>query len=236
MTEVKDFALQNPKGTRCVFKPVTNRPDEAKKFVREIFKKKPENIELIAAQMAPLFGLGATSTKDPLARSRAQALFTSPIIYEALQEFLNVFINGEFGLPLADFHTTLDLVHIYRDDENWSVKTSPLKVGRDSVDEHYARFIIRTLVNLEAGTGKGAKMLQWLRQGMLVNREDEVTWVLFHTLLCFQIKRMELNKAHTPNRVLAARLFHSFFTHVNNFVSARRGHGSQSIKEGSPTP
>ncbi|KAI0457471.1 hypothetical protein F5B21DRAFT_521318 [Xylaria acuta] len=223
MAGQKDATTQTP-----TFSPVKENPAEAERFVRRIFKHKPNNVDLVAAELAPLYGFGPNSSQDPLARSRAQAVFTSPQITESLREFLHCFVGDQWGLPLAHWASTLDLVHEHKNDGHWTRNLHLLVLNRGAPEQHYARFIIRMLDELDNPFSKGTHMLQWLRDGVRAGRDDDASWVLFHALMCFQLKRMELNKSHAPKQVVAAYYFHKFFNHVSKFISARKGVGEVS--------
>ncbi|KAH8160205.1 hypothetical protein CIB48_g8045 [Xylaria polymorpha] len=209
----------------CVFNPVKDNPAEAEKFVRNIFKSKLDNIDLIATELTPLYGFGPDSNRDPLARSRAQAVFTSPQINEPLREFLQYFIRHQWGLATADWAATLALVHKHR---KYKFNLRPIVPDTGTPEEHYARFIIRMLEDLENPSGQGAHMLLWLGDGIRAGREDDVSWVLFYTLMFFQLKAMELNKSHAPKKVVAAYYFDKFFNQMSKLVSARKGAGETS--------
>ncbi|KAI1752687.1 hypothetical protein F4782DRAFT_540057 [Xylaria castorea] len=218
MAEQQDAATQTPQEVKCVFSPVKENPAEAEEFVRGIFKHKPNDVDLVAAELAPLYGL---SSQDPLAQSRAQAVFTSPQITEPLQEFLQYFVKDLWGLPLPNWAGTIDLVHKHRNDERWTRTWHPLVSNVGTPEQYYARFIIRMLDELLDPFSRDTHMLQWLHNG----EPDDVCWVLFHALMCFQLKRMELNKQHAPKKVVAAYYFHKFFNDVSKFISARKGAG-----------
>ncbi|KAI1740436.1 hypothetical protein F4680DRAFT_448192 [Xylaria scruposa] len=217
MPQQKDAATQTP-NINCVFSPDKSDPAAAEKFVRSIFKLEPHDIELVATELTPLYGLG--SSQDIVARSRAQTVFTSPQIAEPLAEFIQYFVRDQWRLPLANWADTLNLVHRHKNDERWTHPLSPI-VG--TPEQYYARFIIRMLHSLAFPTGRGTNLLIWLGDGIRANQEDDVCWILFHALMCFQLKRMELNKYHAPKRLIVAYYFDKFFDQVSRLVSARKG-------------
>ncbi|KAI0547138.1 hypothetical protein F4679DRAFT_586873 [Xylaria curta] len=209
----------------CVFSPDKSNPAAAEKLVRSIFKHEPNNVDIVAAELAPLCGLGPNSTYDPVARSRAQTVFTSPQIAGPLAEFLHYFVRDNLGLPLANWAGTLDLVHTHRNDESWTHYLHPLVPTVGTPEQYYARFIIRMLESLANPIGSGANLLLWLGDGIRAGKEDDVCWILFHALMCFQLKRIELNKFHASKKVLAAYYFHKFFDQLSKFVAAHKGAG-----------
>ncbi|TRX94209.1 hypothetical protein FHL15_004977 [Xylaria flabelliformis] len=101
MAQQTDTVAQTP-NINCVFSPDKSDPTVAEKFVRSIFKHEPNNLDLVATELAPLFGLGPNSSHDPVARSRAQTVFNSLQLAEPLAEFIQYFVRDQFGLPLAN--------------------------------------------------------------------------------------------------------------------------------------
>ncbi|KAI0444919.1 hypothetical protein F4803DRAFT_548749 [Xylaria telfairii] len=225
MTEKTGTTTQTPMKYGCVFKPAKDNPTAAEKFVRDVFKSKPTNIDLIAAELAPLYGLGPNSSYDPLARSRAQAVFKSPQIINPLREFLQYFVRDQWGVATPNWETTLALVRKHRENK---FNLRPIVPVTGTPEQHYARFIIRMLETLENPSGEGSHMLLWLGDGIRAEREDDVSWILFYTLLCFHLQAMELNKSNAPKKVVAAYYFDKFFNQVSKFVSARKGAGDSS--------
>ncbi|KAI0864969.1 hypothetical protein F4860DRAFT_510125 [Xylaria cubensis] len=224
MAQQTDAATQTP-NISCVFSPDKSDPAAAEKFVRSIFKHEPNNADLVAAELAPLFGLGPNSSQDPVARWRAQTVFNSPQILVPLKEFIKYFVRDQFGLPLAKWAGTLNLVHELRNDKHWTHYLCPLPDG-GTPEQYYARFIILMLESLATPTGrKGANLLLWLGDGIRAGQEDDVSWILFHAIMCFQIKRMNLNKYHASKETIATYYFHKFFDQVSKFVSAHKGAG-----------
>ncbi|KAI0904345.1 hypothetical protein F4823DRAFT_628692 [Ustulina deusta] len=200
MSEQQSAATQaSPENAaQRVFDPVKDNPEKAEKFVRAIFKQKPDNISLVSAELAPLCGFGPNSNRDVLARSRVQAVFVSPETREPLKEFLAYFTRSHWDLPLAKFSPTLALVHEHRAD--WIRPEYP--VPRDgSPEEFYARFLIRILHRIESPGGVGTYMLEWLRDAK-DDREDK-------------LKTMDMNKSRAP---LGDRALHyiSKLTHSNS--------------------
>ncbi|KAI1150144.1 hypothetical protein F4825DRAFT_452767 [Nemania diffusa] len=222
-----------------VFKPVKDNPAEAAKFVRCIFKHKPDNVDLVAAELAPLFGFGPNSNQNVLARWLAQSVFTTPEITYPLKEFLSEYTGDKWGLPVADWTATMALVHEHRRDQYW---TGPVHrpFPNDSIPEfHYARFLIFMLSQLEIPVGRKTQMMQWLRDAAADNREDDVCWVFFYALMYFQLKAMDLNKARAPFKDVAK--YHvqklvdknSFFSIIFKLMSSRRGYSEVSPESNS---
>ncbi|KAI0096661.1 hypothetical protein GGR51DRAFT_567081 [Nemania sp. FL0031] len=203
-------AAQTPPENEWLFNPRMDNPDEAKGFVILIFKHKPDNIDLVAADLVPLFGFGPNSNQDPLARIKAQSVFTSPEVTYALKEFLNGFTYAGWGLDVAKWHPTWNLVRLHRNDKD---RKLPLVApfSKDPLEQYYARFIILMLSKLEEPYS-GNMMLQWLRDAMHDDRIEEVSWVLFHALMYLQLKAMDLNKARASLKEWAQHYLHKFKT------------------------
>ncbi|KAJ8132462.1 hypothetical protein O1611_g1156 [Lasiodiplodia mahajangana] len=199
-----------------VFNPGIDNLDEAEKFVKLIFKHKPDNVDLVAAELAPLFGFGPNSNQDPLSRMRAQSIFTSPEITSALKEFLDNFIYERWGLAVAKWRPTLDLVHLHRDDRDWKLPGIAPFPNEEAPEKHYARFIILMLNQLEKPYPR-SMMLLWLRDAMNDGREDQVSWILFHVLMYLQLKAMDLNKVRASPKEWVQHYLHKFKTENSFF-------------------
>ncbi|KAI1128707.1 hypothetical protein F5Y10DRAFT_291742 [Nemania abortiva] len=212
---------------KWVFNPITDNPAEAEKFVRTIFKHKPDNVDLVAAELAPLYGFGPNSNQDPLARMRAQCVFTTPEITFALNEFTCNFIGDRWALPVAKFNPTLEILHKHR--HEWgAVVIAPFN-GEGIPEQHYARFLSLMLNQLERPTRKKTMMLQWLRDALDEGREEDVCWVLFHALMYLQLRVMGYNKARASLKSLTLHYVKkltgpdSFFDRIFKTTFCRRG-------------
>ncbi|KAI0521513.1 hypothetical protein F5B22DRAFT_643679 [Xylaria bambusicola] len=187
----------------CVINPAIDFPDEAEKFLMTVYKHSTKNkhstgnVQLVAAELAPLFGFGPDSTQDVLARARAYYIFISPEIKKPRDEFVLGYTRSRWGIPLPKFAPTLALVKQHRDEIAWrNFALSP--VDKDSpAEEHYARFIILMLKQLEAPYPARTAMLNWLRNHRYDREEtwtEDVCWIYFHTLMFLQLKAMEICK------------------------------------------
>ncbi|KAI0550702.1 hypothetical protein F4679DRAFT_583371 [Xylaria curta] len=195
-----------------LFEPVKDDPAEAEKLVRSIFEQKLNNLDLVAAELTPLFGFGPGSNHDVIARSRSQALFVSQIMQDTFGEFAALYLHGDWSLPVANWDSTITLTKKLRAEKAWIEWSVPItrwdstndteKKARDrawiaipeNVDEFYARFLIRTLQRLRSP--EKPDMLDWLRRA---NNED-ACWVLFHALMYLQLEAMHFNKTHAAFR------------------------------------
>ncbi|KAF2963631.1 hypothetical protein GQX73_g9941 [Xylaria multiplex] len=222
------------KAAKCVFRPVKDNPDEAEKFVRAIFKHKPHNVDLVAAELAPLYGFGPNSNHDVLARLRAQSLFVSPEITEPLWDFRVFFTRYRWGLPLPKFVPTLALVHEHRHESSWTGPEYPIADG-GRPEPHYARFIIRMLHSLELPIEGNSRMLQWLRNALIAKQEDDVCWVLFHALFYLQLKAMDFNKSNAPFKDRVQHYVNELAVPdcglLSKWIAARRGFAEKGLSE-----
>ncbi|KAI0424716.1 hypothetical protein F5Y09DRAFT_353155 [Xylaria sp. FL1042] len=208
----------------CVFSPVKDNPEEAEKFIRAIVKCKPYDVDLVSAELAPLYGFGPHSNCDVLARSRAQAVLVSPVLSEPFQEFTFHFICDSWDLPVAKFPPTLALVHKYKNTTAWNGPDYPVPMG-GSPEEHYARFLIRILNELEQPIGLGRYMLKWLCDTK-TGREDawveDVCWVYFHALMYLQLNVMQAHKCGAPLGDRARHYINEHFKPISKLISARK--------------
>ncbi|KAI0409873.1 hypothetical protein F4802DRAFT_611585 [Xylaria palmicola] len=194
ITQTTQTGSQVP-GTR-LFNPVKYAPAEAEKWVRSIAKEKPINNDLVGAELAPLFGFGPDSNRDPLVRLRTQAVFQSPEIFAPLHDFMMNYTQSKYDLPVGDWVGTLALVYAHRHDQRWTSPICPFAKG-SCPDKHYARFLILMLKTLNLPAQRGNRMLNWLRDALREGRDDDVCWVLFHALMFLQLKAMAINKENT---------------------------------------
>ncbi|GAP88184.2 hypothetical protein SAMD00023353_1500380 [Rosellinia necatrix] len=205
----------------CDFRPDTTRPAAAAAFVRGLARRRPASADVAAAELAPLYGFGAGSGGDVIARLRAQAVFASPELTAALNEFYARFVGRQYGLRVADWAATMALVRERLDNNNddnddeeegwwWryeepSPEEPPLPRSRRP-EHHYARFLVRALAVLlrrqgsEMVSDRGRHMLLWLRRAAAADdgRRDDVCWVLFHALMYLHLVRMADNRAAAP--------------------------------------
>ncbi|KAI1202956.1 hypothetical protein F5X97DRAFT_343979 [Nemania serpens] len=221
----RPFSKINHSSSRTVpklisFHPVKDNPAEAEKFVRRVFKKEQHSLDAAAAQLAPLYGFGPTSSSDALARMKAQEIFVAPEIKEPLQEFRRTFTQDKWRLPVASWTSTLALVQEHRRDEAWmGWPLSPIS-GNGSPDQYYARFVIRVFAELDSTPRKSVYMLRWLCRS---KSDDDVVWVLFHALMYLQLVAMDRNKAAAPFKKVVRHNARKFADFTAKFASARKG-------------
>ncbi|KAI1429834.1 hypothetical protein F5Y12DRAFT_795368 [Xylaria sp. FL1777] len=211
---------------RAIFKPRWDHPAVAEAHVYQIFKQRPNNLDLVAAELAPLFGFGAASNHDVLARSRSQAVFASQILQEPFGEFAILFLKGEWSLPTPKWDSTLAIVKEHAEDKAWRGEKCPLP-DTASVDEFCARALIRTMYLLK-NPEKHLRMLDWLRNA---EEDDDVYWVFFFSLAYLQLEAMHFNKSHALFRDLVSHYVNkikglgSIFDEIYRLMALRRVKG-----------
>ncbi|KAI1342896.1 hypothetical protein F5Y15DRAFT_428863 [Xylariaceae sp. FL0016] len=200
----KSNAPQSSTQTR-LHQTLRNTPILAEKEVRLIHSFKLDNLDLAAAELAPLYGLGPST--DPVARNKAQAVFVSPEIREPLAEFATHYLAGRWALPVGDWHAAMALVRRHRNDRAWTSQGEwrcPVREGSSDANAHYARFLLRALHAIRATSTqkrkKKAEILGWLRDA----DDEEALWVLFHALVYLQLDIMRCNRHLASWRDVAA--------------------------------
>ncbi|KAI1175546.1 hypothetical protein F4777DRAFT_598463 [Nemania sp. FL0916] len=194
-----------------IFNPLKDDPANAAKFVRNLYKRNPANLDIASTELAPLYGLGPNSSHDPLARMRAQSIFASPDASEPFKEFLRRYTRDSWGLPVADWDSTMSLVHQHWRDDAWLGFARPFP-DEGTPEQHYARFLIVMLNQL---LDPGCRMLGWLGDAVKDGREDDACWVLFHALMFIQLTVMGSNQSRA-----------TFKDRVNFYVDKLTGPGS----------
>ena len=192
-------SVPEEQNTVCVINPVIDNPDEAAKFVKAVFKHEKTSIAVVSAALAPLWGFGVGSNLDPLARMRAECIFACPEITRPLRDFNRHYVRGRWDLPVATFAPTLTLVRRHQHKPNWRNSASYPIEEDDNPAEHYARFIIIMLRQLESRVPARTAMLQWLRNVRFIRQDtwtEDVCWIYFHAILYLQMKAMSVAKKH----------------------------------------
>ncbi|KAI1484648.1 hypothetical protein F5X96DRAFT_425603 [Biscogniauxia mediterranea] len=189
--------------------PCKDNPAEAERHVRRVFKMKPNNLDLAATELAPLYGLGAGSTFDVVARGKAQAVFVCPELHDYFGEFAMLYLGGEWSVPLAEWQGTMELVRKHQDDPVWNQERCPCKPDWGA-GHYYARFLILTMHAIR-NPSKSTQLLHWMRDADL----EDAYWVLFHALMYLQLETMQLNRECAP-----------FSDRVNHYKNKLTGTGS----------
>ncbi|KAI2640928.1 hypothetical protein GGS21DRAFT_349394 [Xylaria nigripes] len=215
----------------CSFNPATDNPAAAERFVRNLVKKKPHNRSLAATELTPLFGFGRDARRDVLARMRTQAVFASREIVCPYAEFDARYTRGRWGLRVAKWEATMRLVGKSADHEDGDWPGTTSEANDEPAETHYARFLVLVLGRLRTGAGVSS-MMSWLRDALADGRDEDVCWVLFHTLMYLQLESMRFNKTHAPLRDLADYYAHrvvvgprSLFGGFSRVCATRRGMG-----------
>ncbi|KAI1310584.1 hypothetical protein F5Y03DRAFT_22959 [Xylaria venustula] len=206
-----------------IFTPRKDNPTVALSYVFKIFGERPNNLDLVAAELAPLFGFGPASHCDVLSRSRAQAVFASQILQAPFGEYAVLYLKGEWSLSLPSWDSTLAIIKEHAEDEKWIGDKCPLPESA-SADQFCARCLLRTM-HLLTNDKKELRMLDWLRNA---DDEDDVYWVLFFALAYLQLEAMHFNKNHAPFRDLVSHYVNkmkgigSFFGEIRKLMDLRR--------------
>ncbi|CAJ2499933.1 Uu.00g027860.m01.CDS01 [Anthostomella pinea] len=199
-TNTRDFA----KATTRLIRPCKEFPAQAEKYVRSIFKEKPSNLDLAATELVPLYGLNDNASHDVVARVQTQAIFVCPELQEHLGEFVLLYLNGEWSLPVGDWRATIKLIQQHKKDPTWHSSKCPVQPDW-TVNHFYARFLLRMLREVRYPV-KETKMLGWLRRA----DHEDVYWVLFHALMYLQLDIMQFNRSHAPLRDVASHYANKF--------------------------
>ncbi|KAI0968233.1 hypothetical protein F4678DRAFT_482203 [Xylaria arbuscula] len=208
---------------RVIFTPSKDNPDVALSYIFKLFSERPNNLDLVAAELAPLFGFGPASHCDVLSRSRAQAVFASQILQAPFGEYAILYLKGEWSLPLPSWDSTLAIIKEHAKDEKWIGDRCPIPESA-SADDFSARCLLRTMHLLKNGE-KELQMLDWLRNA---DNEDDVYWVFFFSLAYLQLEAMHFNKNHAPFRDLVSHYVNkmkgigSFFSEIRKLMNLRR--------------
>ncbi|KAI1827223.1 hypothetical protein F4861DRAFT_536408 [Xylaria intraflava] len=214
MATQQDRSRTSPKrASTCPFEPEKNNPAAAEQFVRNLFKQRPHNLSVAATELAPLFGFGPDSTHNVIARLRTQAVFASREIGIPYGEFTMRYTRRQWDLPTAKWEPTMALVRKHGDDEAWAGDDEawagdecPVPTG-SGPEAYYARFLLVVMSRLRLGAGV-PWMMMWLRDALADGRDDDVCWVLFHTLMYLQLEGMRFNRDRAPFREVAEHYVH----------------------------
>ncbi|KAI1375410.1 hypothetical protein F4677DRAFT_446492 [Hypoxylon crocopeplum] len=169
--------------------PSMDNPEETKKEVRRIYKKKLPHLDAASGELAPIFGLG----DDLVAKQRAQGLFKHPVLAIAFLEFADKFLRGRWNLPVGDWDVVYELVKVRKDDAAMAQDVCPNQYAWD-VNCFYVRFIVRALHGIREPTKNTTQLVYWLRDAELY----KASWVLFHALIYLQLEMMRDHKKHAP--------------------------------------
>ncbi|ORY55846.1 uncharacterized protein BCR38DRAFT_414705 [Pseudomassariella vexata] len=197
-TQQLDTKTVNPKSRGYDIHPDTSSPTETAQRIRIIVNRHLTDLDKVAAELAPSFGLGS----DLLAQQRAQFLFAYPGLHRAFDEFDNRYIAGGYDLPLPEWHLVLPLVHKHVDNPKWARLVYP-DYRRWDVNSHYARFIERVMSEIHDRTEKKrCNLVFWVRTA----GRDDAYWVLFHALMYLHLARMLDNQRNSPLKERIKRL------------------------------
>ncbi|KAK6949594.1 hypothetical protein Daesc_009677 [Daldinia eschscholtzii] len=182
-------ALVNPwlEKNQRVLHPWMDEPEEIKNEVRLVYKQKLPHLDAVAAELAPLLGLGDTL----LGRQRMQNLFTHPALLDSFVEFSETYLDGRWGLPVGEWATVHKLSHTHAKDGEWGLKAPPAREDWN-VNHFYTRFILRTLARLRDPAEAPRNLAYWLAEAS----PCDAAWLLMHVLMYMQWDAMRDYKKH----------------------------------------
>ncbi|KAI0881474.1 uncharacterized protein GGS22DRAFT_196422 [Annulohypoxylon maeteangense] len=168
--------------------PDLDNPAETKYQVRQIYKRKPANIEMASRELAPIFGLGSGF----LAQQRAQTLFTHPAFRESFAEFQCNYLKGQWDLPVGSFVRVHELAHKVRRNPIWVDEQLPDCTEWD-VTHFYTRFALRTWHGIKESK---LALAGWLKDVEIC----PAIHVLVFALVYLQLETMRDCKKEAPIR------------------------------------
>ncbi|KAI1319482.1 hypothetical protein F5Y16DRAFT_414248 [Xylariaceae sp. FL0255] len=195
----------NNAAARRSFNPPKEHWREAREIVHDIFKLKPNNLDLVATELAPVFGFGPESNTDVVARMKAQTVFRCPALQDALDDFSTNYLRHRWDMPVANWNGgALQHVHYHKENPasfNYLARclVEEDEGSREKVDIYYARFLWKILQEIRHPTVK-THLFYWLQDA----DDDAVCWVFFHVLMYLQLQQMQINRTEAPFRVVVA--------------------------------
>ncbi|KAK8113580.1 hypothetical protein PG984_014106 [Apiospora sp. TS-2023a] len=202
-----------------ILRPDKDLPEHTADKVRKLAKKRVPDHDKVAAELAPLLGLG----NDLLASQRAACLFKHRGFLEGVAAFETKYLDAEgLNAPLPEWRLVYQMLLPTR---TWSSSSSssssslpaaaaPLEkkgvvevwtrpeypdlhtLGGWDVNYHYARFVARTLAVIRDPEEMGSQLVHWVRDA----KSEDAWWVLFHALLYLQLETMRERVRNAPLR------------------------------------
>ncbi|KAJ3577484.1 hypothetical protein NPX13_g3083 [Xylaria arbuscula] len=159
------------------FMPQKHSPEAAAHYVLTIFKQRPSSLDLAAAKLTSVFGLGRGSSQDSRAVAMSQALFSSDLLREPLGELAAHLLKGKWsgytvGAP-PRWNSTIRLAKGFMENDTYAGDQCAIPDG-SNVESYYARMLVRTSRRLKS-PDFSCEGLEWLRDASL---EDQ-WWILF---------------------------------------------------------
>ncbi|KAI1091817.1 hypothetical protein F5B19DRAFT_249708 [Rostrohypoxylon terebratum] len=177
--------------------PYMDEPAQTRHDVKQIFRKKPANIEMASRALAPIFGLG----DGFLAQQRAQTLFTHPAFRESFSDFKHNYLRGQWDAPIADYMDVHELAHKF--EKNPETYESKLPDCADwTAEHHYTRFALRAWHGIKESK---LALAGWLKDVELCT----AMFVLFHALMYLQLETMRDYKREAPMKHRIKNFFDS---------------------------
>ncbi|KAI1806538.1 hypothetical protein F4811DRAFT_134059 [Daldinia bambusicola] len=172
-----------------VLRPWMDEPEEIKNEVRLLYKKKLPHLDAVAAELAPLLGLGDTL----LGRQRMQNLFTHPALLDSFAEFAETYMEGRWDLPVGEWEAVHKLAHTHAKGGEWELDEPPARKDWN-VNHFYTRFVLRTLARLRDPAEAPRNLAYWLGEAS----PCDAAWLLMHVLMYMQWDAMRDYKKHAP--------------------------------------
>ncbi|KAK8034000.1 hypothetical protein PG993_008995 [Apiospora rasikravindrae] len=214
-SKIDDGGAKNLLPHRSILNPDKDLPDHAAEKVRKIAKKRLPDHDKVAAELAPLLGLG----NDLLASQRAACLFKHPGFLQGVEAFERKYLDSEgLNAPLPQWRLVYKMLlptappsdseDSEGDDDNaenvWTRPEYPefQTLGGWDVNYHYARFVARVLAVVRDPAASGSQLVHWVRDAAVA---EDAWWVLFHALLYLQLEKMRdrAKNASLRERILA---------------------------------
>ncbi|KAK8099803.1 hypothetical protein PG999_010177 [Apiospora kogelbergensis] len=194
-----------------ILHPDKDLPAHTAEKIRIIAKKRLPDHDKVAAELAPLIGLG----KNLLASQRAACLFKHRGFLRGVAAFKSKFLDSEglnaalpewrivyrILLPTAptssDSSSSSSLAHVLTRPEYPDLRA----MGGWDVNFHYGRFVARVLAVIGDPADAGSQLVHWVRDA----GPEDAWWVLFHALMYLQLETMcdRFRNAPLRRRVMA---------------------------------
>lgn len=197
---------RSPTLKSTILRPDMGLPDHTAEKVRRIAKKRLPDHDQVAAELAPLLGLG----RGLLPTQRAAWLFAHRGFREGVAAFAAQYLDAAgLGAPRPEWRLVWQLLRPTTSTasppplergvaEVWARPAYPdlHALGGWDVNYHYARFVARVLATVRDPAGAGSQLVHWLRDA----EPEAAWWVLFHALLYLQLEMMRDRFRSAPLR------------------------------------
>lgn len=192
---------RSPPRSSGILRPDKDLSEHTAENVRKIAKKRLPDHDKVAAELAPLLGLGS----DLLAAQRAACLFKHRGFLEGVAAFEAKYLDAEgLNAPLPEWRLVYQMLlptiseKGVGDADVWTRPEYPdlHTLGGWDVNYHYARFVARVLAMVR-DEPTGSQLVHWVRDAA---EPADAWWVLFHALLYLQLETMRERTRNAPLR------------------------------------